>query len=110
MSQTIRERLALADEQNRRALTQRLLRAGQEQQAKDEDERRRALIASIENTMRAAHESDMEALRSMSMIAHVLAAVVFAVLCAFIGVIALDYATDGRAFGSPAPSAIGRAG
>ena len=29
MSQTIRERLALADEQNRRALSQRLMRAGE---------------------------------------------------------------------------------
>jgi len=104
VSQTIRERLALADEANRRALTQRLLRAGQEQSPEEVEERRRKLVESIERTMKAAHESDMEALRSMSMVGGVIVAVVFALFCAVVSVLVIDYATDGRAFGSPVPA------
>ena len=87
MSQTIRGRLALADEQNRRALSQRLLRAGEVREA--------------------ANDANVESLRSMGMLVR---AIVFALVCIFAGVIALDYATDGRAFGSPAPASIGRVG
>lgn len=87
MSQTIRERLALADECNRRALSQRLLRAGEIREE--------------------SVESDRESIEAMRMLVW---ALVFAVVCIFAGVIALDYATDGEAFGAPVPAKIGRAG
>lgn len=107
MSQTIRERLALQDEQNRRALSQRLLRAGQEPSAEEVDERRRKLVESLEQTMKAAHESDMEALRSSRALGGLLLAVAFAILCICTGAIVLDWATDGAVFDIPVPAKVG---
>lgn len=83
MSQTIRERLALADEQNRRALSQRLLRAGEMREA--------------------AHDSDVESLRSMSMLAGAIFALAFVLVCAVAGIAAADWWTGGTAFVASVP-------
>lgn len=84
MSQTIRERLALADECNRRALSQRLLRAGERRDA--------------------AHDSDVESLRSMSMLAGAIFALAFVLVCAVAGIAAADWWTNGTAFVASVPA------
>lgn len=83
MSQTNRERLALADEQNRRALSQRLLRAGE-----------------VRNEQ---HESNVESLRSMSMLAGAIFALAFVLVCAAAGIAAADWWTGGSAFVARVP-------
>ena len=83
MSQTTRERLALADEQNRRALSQRLLRAGE-----------------VRNEQ---HESNVESLRSMSMLAGAIFALAFVLVCAAAGIAAADWWTGGSAFVASVP-------
>lgn len=83
MSQSIRERLALADEANRRALSQRLLRAGEMREA--------------------AHDSDVESLRSMSMLAGAIFALAFVLVCAVAGIAAADWWTGGTAFVASVP-------
>lgn len=103
MTQTIRERLALADEANRRACSQRLLRAGQEQSPEEVDERRRNLVESFQRTMKDANESDREALRSVQMLGGVIVAIVFVLLCAVAGIAAEDWWTGGAAFVASVP-------
>ena len=88
MSQTIRERLALADEQNRRALSQRLLRAGE-----------------VRNEQ---HESNVESLRSMSMLAGAIFALAFVLVCAVAGIVAADWWSGGSAFVASVPLECGR--
>ena len=91
MSQSIRERLALADEANRRALSQRLLRAGEMREA--------------------AHDSDVESLRSMSMLAGAIFALAFVLVCAAAipaGIAAADWWTGGSAFVASVPLECGR--
>ncbi len=70
MSQTIRERLALQDAENRRAISQRMLRAGEMRDA--------------------SSESDIESMRAMSMLAGVIFAIAFVLLCAVAGITAAD--------------------
>ena len=84
MSQTIRERLALADECNRRALSQGLLRAGE-----------------VRNEQ---HESNVESLRSMSMLAGAIFALAFVLVCAAAGIAAADWWTGGSAFVASVPA------
>ena len=84
MSQTIRERLALADECNRRALSQRLLRAGE--------------------VRHEQHESNVESLRSMSMLAGAIFALAFVLVCAVAGIAAADWWTGGAAFVASVPA------
>ena len=110
MTQTIRERIALQDEANRRALSQRLLRAGQEQSPEEVEEHRRKLVESVTRTTQAANESDAEALRSSSSLGGLLLAVAFAILCVYAGTIALDWATDGAVWDIPVPAKIGSVG
>lgn len=83
MSLTIRERLALQDDRDRRALTQRMLRSGERREA--------------------AHDSDVESLRSMSMLAGVIFAIAFVLLCAIAGIAAADWWTGGSAFVASVP-------
>lgn len=84
MSLTIRERLALQDDRNRRALTQRMLRAGERREA--------------------AHDSDVESLRSMSMLAGAIFALAFVLVCAVAGIAAADWWTGGAAFVASVPA------
>lgn len=87
MSLTIRERLALQDDRNRRALTQRMLRAG---------ERREAV-----------HDSDVESARSRDSLGGLILAIAFAILCVYAGTLVLDWATDGAVWDIPVPAKIG---
>jgi len=83
MSQTIRERLALQDAENRRAISQRMLRAGEMRDA--------------------SSESDIESMRAMSMLAGVIFAIAFVLLCAVAGIAAADWWSGGQAFVASVP-------
>lgn len=84
MSLSIRERLALQDAADRRALTQRMLRAGEVRQEQ--------------------HESNVESLRAMSMLAGVIFAAAFVLLCAVVGIVAAGWWSGGAAFVQSVPA------
>ena len=84
MSLTIRERLALQDAADRRALSQRMLRAGE-----------------VRNEQ---HESNVESLRAMSMLAGVIFACAIALLCIVAGIAVADWWSGGAAFVASVPA------
>lgn len=84
MSLTIRERLALQDAADRRALSQRMLRAGE--------------------VRHEQHESNVESLRSMSMLAGAIFALAFVLVCAVAGIAAADWWSGGAAFVASVPA------
>lgn len=84
MSQTIRERLALQDEANRRALTQRMLRAGDYRQEQD--------------------DSNIEGIRAGAMLVGAILWTVFVLFCAVAGITAADWWSDGAAFVASVPA------
>jgi hypothetical protein len=88
MSQSIRERLALQDECNRRALSQRLLRAGEMREA--------------------ANESDVESLRAGAMLVGAIIWSVFVLACAVLGIVAAGWWSSGVAFVASVPMECAR--